>query len=211
MVSDLPEIYIDDIQHRDIQQIVSIIKETRLGFMSHMPRPFIRFYYRNIPELPHWRCRVIKQGDDVLGFYVVTIGTLVPRYEPLLNSFWMFLFLSVACITPCFILLRYYVMERQIAAHHHELRSKYDCELVYLGIHPNHQNKGLGFRVMCDMRRIFEAAGTTAMGTEFFKDDEQAAQFYAKYGYEKLGEIATGGRMSCSIRYNVDALPVAEP
>ena len=98
-------------------------------------------------------------------------------------------------------------MEQKISAAQLSYRSQYDSELVYLGIKTDYQSQGLGKLFMRDMNKILESINVSYLGTEFYKDDQQAAKFYAKYGYEKLGEINTGGRMCVSLKYPIESLP----
>jgi ribosomal protein S18 acetylase RimI-like enzyme len=196
-----------DLTDADIPEVVELIKEIGLGYMSGMPDAFISLYYKNIAHCPDWRCRVLKRGDRLLGFHILTIGKFAPRHAPFFKTPLRFLAIAAARVLPVFTVLRYCLMEVTIKGEQRRSRETYDSELVYIGIRKGEQGKGFGGILMRDMRRILEDAGVAYLGTEYYKDDPQADRFYKKYNYEKLREINTGGRMSISIRYPVERLP----
>lgn len=194
----------------DIDQIVEIIKDVQLGFLSRMPKAFIRRYLGNILHSPSWYCRVLREQDTVLGFHITIVGRGIARSEPLMKNPIYFALLAAIFVVPALIILNYFISERRIATLHQSLRDKYDAELVYIAVHPGHQNRGLGRLFMADMRSLLETNGVSILGTEYYRDDPQAARFYGKYKFEKLAEINTGGRVSVSLRFNVSDLPQAE-
>ncbi len=196
-----------DLEPKNIPQVVRLIQDIGLGYMSTMPTSFITQYYENISKCPNWRCRILVKDTEVLGFHILTIGKLVPRHAPFYQTPMKFILLSLLYVRPIFIILYYYFMERKISTKQLSYRSQYDSELVYIGIKSEYQSKGLGKLFMLDMKEILESRNVSFLGTEFYKDDQQAAKFYAKYGYEKLGEINTGGRMCVSLKYPVENLP----
>ncbi len=191
----------------DIPALVELIKEIRLGFMSMMPRVFIAQYYRNMLHLDNWHCRLLIVDGRIGGFHVLVIGRSANRFQPLYET--PIRFIAIACffVYPALTILKFFLKEREIADEHKKLRAMYDSELVYLGLGGAYQGKGNGHRLMCDMRHVLENEEVAFLGTEFYKDDRQAARFYEKYSYEKLGELNTGGRMSISLRWPVDELP----
>ncbi len=197
----------EDLREEEIGQVVDIVKETRLGFLSRMPRAFIGRYLENATGCARWHCRVLKEEGTVLGFHVTTVGRAVPRNEPLMVTPAYLALIAAVYVMPTIVILNYALAERRIAARHAELRDMYDAELVYIAVHPTHQNRGLGGAFMADIRALCEAHGVALLGTEYYRDDPQAACFYAKHPHEKLGEVNAGGRMSVSLRFDVADLP----
>jgi len=200
-----------DLAPEDAPEITRLFKSLELGFMSQMPTPLIILYYRNIGRCPHFKCRVLKDGNDILGFYVIITDSAVPRYTPFLKTPIRLFLLSSALVVPLFLFARYMFLGFKTAPKQKSYRRQYDSELIYIGVKRGEEGKGLGTQLMEDMRRVLRQKGVSFLGLEYFKDDLKAERFYDKFAHEKLGELNTGGRISISLRIPVGNLPDSRP
>ena len=196
-----------DLTPDDVPEIVNLIKELKLGFISQLPGPLIGLYYKNTQKCPDFTCRVLKDDRQILGFFVIITAGSIPRYAPFLKTPIRLFLLSTALVIPLFLFARYTVFNLKTSADQKSYRGRYDSELIYIGVKEGEKGKGLGTLLMKDMRQLLEKKDISFLGLEYFKDDQRAAGFYEKFGHEKLGELNTGGRIAVSLRIPVGNLP----